>query len=158
MAIILSDMLKLNPVFMEACMCSIGGDGMDMDFLAALEASKATKADEDFERALAVTETDFLAALEASKATKADEDFKRALAASLEDAGAVSKAEETPLQQQQQDAVKVCMISPVHALSAASGGDPGDSPPVCRPAHGSLLQSHHSSNLHVQEWTRSRVW
>ena len=116
MAIILCDMLKLNPVFMEACMCSIGGDGMDMDFLAALEASKVTKADED---------------------------FKRALAASLEDAGAVSKAEETPLQQQQQDAVKVCMISPVHALSAASGEDPGDSSPICRPANGSLLQSHH---------------
>lgn len=51
MAILLCDVLKLNPVLMEACKCSMGGDGMDIDFLAALEASKATKADEDFKRA-----------------------------------------------------------------------------------------------------------
>ena len=66
-------------------MCSIGGNGMDLDFLAAVEASKVTKADED---------------------------LKRVLDASVEDAGAFNMAEETPLQQQQQQqqAVKVCPI------------------------------------------------
>ena len=46
------NMLKSNIVFIEACMCSIGANSMDLDFLAALEASKITKAEEDFKRVL----------------------------------------------------------------------------------------------------------
>jgi hypothetical protein len=121
---ILCDRPNLNTVMMEVCMCSSRGDGMDLDFLAALEASKVTKADED---------------------------FKRVLDASVEDAGAVSTAEETPLQQQQQ-AVKVCTIPLIMLYQLHQREDPGESPPVCRPANGSLCQGH---NLQVQEWTRS---